>query len=454
MIWRTILLLVLMSGLSVRAVNAQDPNRLSRFGERYDAFRSVLAYRGVTVRTLDDLPADADEWKNWAVVVVGDPEPLEILPIPLVDFVSRGGRLLVATDQPSRILALQFGLQIERGPVTVPIGPSAYQGFENCPLVTNVFKDHPLFTRVESLVFNLPGYLIDRIAPGNAIAWFPRDAEVNGVRPDQPLVAMVHGEVGSGGWLFIADQSVLINEMILEPNNLFFAANIVNWLVGMREGSELNVVFLEEGQAVSELIDPRFAAGDWDDMNLAELLGLVNQVIAGLQEENAFNEILTRAQQRIRRNLVRPWVFLLPTLFLIALTVLVVAHCALPSEPSRHDASGAEQSDDTVAAAATSDYRDRQLCGSGAAACTRVLLALAAGSSGPAPMPPLKIDAGLWTRLQIAMAMRNLWRLASGESIGFVGRRRFSRIVSDMARIDHLAGRGIIRFGPVLASKK
>jgi len=197
-------------------------------------------------------------------------------------FLERGGSLLAATDGASDAFG-QLGVRFLAGPVIVdgPPGPP------DCPVTGGFARTHELFAGVRQVSFNRAGYL-DLSAAGTVqkLAWFPDEARVNDA--PAPFLTAIGATLDSRRALFVSDQSVFINEMFLDANrrplNARFCANVVDWLVGGRDPAELKVLFLEDGEAIGEWIDPRYLEGRWPQNPLEEKLDFFDELMKAMEK--------------------------------------------------------------------------------------------------------------------------------------------------------------------------
>ena len=382
-------------------------------------------------------------------MVLGDPGPVQAFPEELAWLLAGGGSLLIATDRTTGRLLPELPVRVQAGPVEVT-PESAYGGVTACPIVDYWESSSPLYLGVRRLAFNCPGFLggVDsRQAHG---AWLLTGGSIRGAQLDMPLPLVAGRQVGSGRLLVVADQSIFSNEMILELDNLVFASNCARWLGGRSRHSERRALWFEGGQSIENWLDPRFETGKWESNAGAGLIGLVNEVIAGLEDEDVLNELLRRNQHRLRRDVLHQLTILLPSglLFLLLCWWLLRARRrSPPPEPSTvltapmvPSASLLEER--RLAVLAMGEYLDP--------ACQlarEVFAATLAGNGLPDTMPALTVKGGFYRRWKWRRRLRRLWHLAKGQHAGRIGRQQFLQLQRQIHRLQQLISDGEIELG-------
>src|SRR5262249_48445939 len=144
---------------------------------------------------------------------------------------------------------------------------------------------------------NRSGYLqIVHNMPLSRIAQFPANAFVKsrgGNVQARNLTAAVAGEFGAGRVLILADHSVFINAMLWQTNNqnLDFASNCVDWLT--EKGRRKEVFFFDEGIPAPSFDIPLKEMPATPLPPPESLVVAFDQVLAGLERENRFNELIS-----------------------------------------------------------------------------------------------------------------------------------------------------------------
>ena len=139
---------------------------------------------------------------------------------------------------------------------------------------------------------NNPSYLDGKF--GDAIAFlqirFRRDF------PPAPLAAM-HVTPRGGRLLVVADHSIFINEMMLQPDldNGAFAFNVGRWLADTGSANRrTEVLFYEDGRIQTDF-SGSLEVPVTPPIPLEALVPLADETVAQLEQENAFNNILLEA---------------------------------------------------------------------------------------------------------------------------------------------------------------
>lgn len=236
-------------------------------------FRLELSKNGYDVRPLLSSLSVLSRTEGSTVVILSPSSfahPIEIL--ELVDFVRKGGGLLIADDFGAgnfftTLLFTSLGLP---PPLfcNAPLYGSATGGLTTwtpTPTVTSFNASHPIFRGVNSLLLNFPTAL-SNIPPGNQVAVLPigildlnRNMQIEPLNPDlvvEPAVVVaaydlekieIGGQaVGKGRIVLIGDPSIFTNDMIVRGDNARFVINVVNWLSKKDTGEGSNLVVFDE----------------------------------------------------------------------------------------------------------------------------------------------------------------------------------------------------------------
>ena len=186
----------------------------------------------------------------------------------LPEFVERGGRLVVADDFGEGSYAMAL-LDLDRQPY-VPSGMRRLlEGNPQLPIAVPTSPGHPLISGVDELATNHPA----TFQAGTRGALFALEGG---------LPVVVHGRLGSGLWVALADPSVLINTMLEEPGNLRFASNLLAWLTSPRRdstGPRRLWVLTGRVTASGQPADADVARGTWNGR-----FEDANRVLGGLNE--------------------------------------------------------------------------------------------------------------------------------------------------------------------------
>jgi hypothetical protein len=310
-----VLLLTALTLFPGRALAQADSSSLARDTH---LFRRLFHQQGCKPLTdPDELSKDPRET---VLVILGDPTILPTLGIDLGEYVRLGGSLLFATDRQLNARTLSdFGVTLFgiRGQAVLVAPPDGYHGLNDCPIVLPANSRLPLFvsgrrtlTRVAT---NRSGFLsISRQgSPLRAIAYLPPDAKhLDMMRRDNldwPMEFAAAGGIGPGRVLIMADHSVFINIMLLptDNDNLEFANNCVRWLT--EEGRRQSVLFVDEGRGQNSFDDPMVPPPSVPLPPADKLVAALDQVFAGLEEENLFNELFAGLSRSIPKQQAITW---------------------------------------------------------------------------------------------------------------------------------------------------
>jgi hypothetical protein len=126
-------------------------------------------------------------------------------------------------------------------------------------------------------------------------------------------------ETGPGRVLLMADHSVFINAMLLQQDNqnAVFAYGCADWLT--EQGKRKKVLFINEGHLQSRFDTPLRVGSDAGLPSPEVIVGIFDQVMAGLEKENRFNELISNMTQTISKDRALFLLILGGTVFLIVL---------------------------------------------------------------------------------------------------------------------------------------
>lgn len=251
-----------------------------------DVFRAVLAREGFKPVKRNELTIFGDGRiradESMVVVVLGSGQWDGFDPHRAAqEAVLKSGAALIATDTFTELVAVhnarqrigrvtgedvtaagQDGLRNNTEcPFVVPLSPEEFR-----PRIDNPGPAFGLFRGLKNVATNRPSVLSVQVnLPAGEYAYplarFPRSALVNGFRPagNQPPLFAVGGEGTRANpedpafaFLALADPSVFINQMVLEPgtDNFAFAERVVKFLKGP-EG-RTRCLFIENGRVVED----------------------------------------------------------------------------------------------------------------------------------------------------------------------------------------------------------
>lgn len=287
-----------------QAVPESPPGRDTR------AFRAVL--RGAGFRPLANFDEAAADPRSHAVIVLGDPTPLDQLEAGgLATLVANGAALLVATDRPTGDELTQMtGYAVDgrllRGPIR--FDQLYRQNFVDCPAVqpqtgfSFIRLPEPTFDGLTDppVYANRPSFL-EAAERGNfrnfpVLAQLPVNSGYSeGGRRwyfNGPVPFAVAGRVRAGRAMLVADHSVFIDSMLLQTDNanLVLAVRVADWLA--EGGKRSAVLFIDDGEVITDF-DTRLSIPATPPLPpLSALAPIINQTIAGLEREDAFNQMI------------------------------------------------------------------------------------------------------------------------------------------------------------------
>jgi hypothetical protein len=483
-------LLGLVALAAVPAARAQSRSAEQRerkaFLEGTHAFRRILydaAKRGGLMPLSRQRNALAEP-RRTLIVVLGDPGPLSAADFHteglLRGFVRAGGALLVATDRMASYgLERDFGLGVTGDLLTLtrPDDESAYRGMKECPYVRpagnrqpNLFEPAPPVFRGDRprlVASNLPSRL----------SWFwPRPlglpvlAYLAGPIQGHPgrVEFAAGGSLGDGRALVMADHSVFINEMMLQPDNgnIDFASRLAEWLLDGPDGRRRDrVLYYEDGAVrtdfdipLKDLPPPALPPAD-------TLLGMLDETAHAMEEEGTFArmeeadffngtvEDLMRSAPFWERT--EPEWKLWTLLVVAASAVLgVYAFVRLGMFRHRPEAAGPALAillELQAPAGAVIEQRHHALLREGnvweaAREVARQLCAAAGASPGAGPRPPaLEVRGPWWRRRRVRRLWARLWRLARSDRPMRVSPGEFARLAARAEALRAALADGAVR---------
>ncbi len=443
-------------GLAANFAGAQPAPTAAkpRFGEGTHAFRRLLFDR--QFRPLANSRELTESPTRSLLVVFGHTWPLEQLEGDLgglASFVKQGGALLVATDRLSTpALMTSFGVAVD-GEVVLPNLPAltpTYRGLPECPFALPVRNASPPLFQARTLpgqqsapfvAANLPSQLIRLRTQPPAL---PLLAVLPALASDGRSMAAfaVGGDVGAGRVLIMADHSVFINDMMLQPDNgnIDFAYRCAEWLQRSPAAPRDRVLYYEDGVIRRDFDIPLKDVPPPPIPSPEELVPIIDQTLHGLEEENAFNDMLLHA---VGEDVL--W------------KALAVAACAALSVYGfvrlglfrhRHDAATptlAKLLGQQEPVASLIDQRTVELLREdnlweAARALARDLFPAA----GAAP-PTVQARGGWWQRRHWGRLVGRLWRLAHAARPARVSTRRFVALAAEVNQLRTALADGTVR---------
>ena len=143
----------------------------------------------------------------------------ELDPAPFIEFLTGGGRILIADDfGQARPLLEALGVQRLDG--TGIRAEHYHQGKAQLPVATSGPALHPLNQGIDSVLANHPSYFRSRLP---TLAGFGEGQQL-----------LVAGRVGKGLFVALSDPSILINAMLRFAGNRALGQNLLSYLAPVR----------------------------------------------------------------------------------------------------------------------------------------------------------------------------------------------------------------------------
>lgn len=314
---RPLLLRPLVAGLFVLvtlpAVLAVDAGGQGRSVDSIDWKRGynglAMLCRAANLRIHNDLQAWTEVPPNRSMLIVLG--STRSLPIDAVNFVSKGGAALVASDQQDYLSLLPWAVALNRGPHHAVASADMFRKRSDCPIVTELDRDHPVTRGCESLVTNRPGVLALRLESASRGNEFRRTIATLPVLRGQPRTP--RGRPTSGPALAVAleweadaravcvsDPSIFSNQMLTCGDNAEFAINAISWL---RAETRTHVLIIVDRQVTDPtnpdqlfvLVpppDPEDVVAALEQLPPETLIAFGNSVIAAVEDEGVVNDVI------------------------------------------------------------------------------------------------------------------------------------------------------------------
>lgn len=283
-----------------------------------EVFRSILAMRGAQpIEHVADLHLRQD---RKVLIIFGEIEPVlpQLSNFQLDAFLNNGGSVLIATDYDSSELTSNLlGVNVVGDFVEAPSLEVSFRRNDKCPFVESVpATDRPFRLTFKRVATNRPSRLSinRRVRRMEVFATLPKHSGIrasHGLK-NEPQLQLPFGAVGvsTGRCMVLADHSIFINSMMLQPpgecDNFKFAADVVDWLT--EGGKRKDVLMIENGTIKTHFdLSPRTFENRLPHPDV--LMPALDHMIIGLEKENAFNRAINQFLPRDR--LVRGLLFTL-----------------------------------------------------------------------------------------------------------------------------------------------
>lgn len=258
------------------------------------------------------------------------------LPIDFINYVSRGGAVLVASDQRDFLTLLPWGVALNRGPHHAAAATEMFRTRSDCPVASRLDAEHPVTQGCRSLVTNRPGLLALRSDSASknpsrrTIASLPLlrgQPRTSGRRTTEgPALAVALQWNVPARALCVADQSMFSNQMLTCGDNANFAINAISWL---RDNTRTHVLIIADREITDPtnpeqlfvLVpppNPEDVIAALEELPPEALIAFSNSVIAAVEDEGVINDVFPDIIDEIPRRLYLRVVVLLMTVVLFA----------------------------------------------------------------------------------------------------------------------------------------
>lgn len=293
---RRLLLLVLWAGAAFLTAGPAPAQGHKPFSQDDHAFRFLLyGFHFKPLASVNDLQ---EEPEHTVLIVCGETDVLGDVPGGLQNFIERGGSVLIATDlRTNPVVEDLFGIRVDGARIRARDPKYQYKGKSEFPLVTdnpyarNDLANHPLFQNVKQVATNWPSFLepvrnnLEPAFKGYSLQipypdW--KTTTEGSFNPGPRMFGHVRSaEKSEGRFILLADHSVFINSMMLQPDNdnFQFAFNCVQWLA--QGDRRQRVLYFNDGQAVTDLKVPVKDTPEFGQPRLpGHPVDVINQILA------------------------------------------------------------------------------------------------------------------------------------------------------------------------------
>ena len=323
------MLLMLFALIAGPTSIAQQPTQAAsnEWHFRYELFQMLLEQNGLKPSTsANDVLSDP---QHSVLVMVGQLAGT-IHPRILESFCERGGAVLLASDlRYSAGRICEFG----QGAATGIRSQNWYQSYPDCLEITDLNKDHPLMTGVNSIVVNRSGWLDNprRFAKEpDVAARLPSQCKPAWARRKPVVATLTLSQRDSGPMILAGDQSLFTNGMLWHGDNAILAINISRMLC---EGQRSRLLFVADGTVIGSYEDSPLLKNPPAPASLPELpenmpepeletmLRVANSVIRNVEQSNVMNEVLANRPRNARAPYY--WRIMLFVLAIVALAFVI-----------------------------------------------------------------------------------------------------------------------------------
>ena len=249
-----------------------------------------MVSRFVDLESLDETGFTIASPDKTILVVLGSVHRVSVVD----SFLSRGGAVLVASDQASgRNAVLKNGVKFFGRSVITRFEDDGYLLNRDCPVIREI-NEHPSLKDVGSIASNRPGMM----SAGNltVIARYP---ELEGSTRPASFAAV--DETRKGGRIIaVADQSVFTNQMITTESNDLFAYQALLWLKDSKrkyihfivDGSYKPHEDVEDVELPPIQLSPNEIREILKKLPPEKLLAFGNQLAADVEDKDLINKFI------------------------------------------------------------------------------------------------------------------------------------------------------------------
>ena len=305
-----------------------------------ELFQMLLEERGIS--NIQSLESSLNSPSNSVIVVTGETRRLPVdVWARLVQFVGRGGNVLISSDQPRIMTGIG---EIKAGPVVSTRSEDAYAEFRDCIRIQDIDATNDAMLGVKAIVSNRTAWLElpGKTSSVNPLRWQVLASLPAGCLPSassqQPVIAFGSGSTARAGVMFlVADTSLLTNGMIWHGDNATFAIRVAE---ALGRGERTQLTFLADGRVLASYRDrmlPPPSTANQNPMNsqstpqlqnlpetdLTTKLLVANQVLKSVADSNILNEAMANQPRPVN---ARAYTLAILGLAAAALVLLLLAY--------------------------------------------------------------------------------------------------------------------------------
>ena len=309
-LYAAVVIVLLCCSVSEATAQTETVDSYGTWHFGYEMFQMLLEQNGMQpVQDADAVLADPEH--SVIVIIGGIPRTLRERPGMMENYIGRGGRVLIASDD-----SFTAGRMVQFNGLLVKATSSRdrYQNHDDCIVVTGVNRRHELMNGVGRIVVNKTGWL-------SRPQWFTPNWDVAARLPacdpisssGQPvLLSMEPANRSSGKAVMCADPSLFTNGMMWHGDNAILAINLSQLLA---EGDRTNLLFSVENRFQNSYAEsPLLNTPNPNDLplpenmpepELATMIRIANAAIKRVEESNLFNEALANRPRNTRPEYIK-----------------------------------------------------------------------------------------------------------------------------------------------------